>query len=1437
MASTKKAHNHATDDDFDNQILYNEAEEPSALSKNKCGVCERYGFPLFLVRESIITENYRNIKWNKGMDYLGDYVPEPMSRHENAYRTLRTGYLYILAQETTGRYRYLAYEITPSGVFRHKSIENVVEHNIHEIPKKCTAKNDHIPGVFINIDRSRYSGIAYLGYSRRAWSKPALDHYREAANKGHISLLERFSKINLGKLGTSSPTTEELNSGTREEWCFPLSDFRSTSPIGQAIESMGGTSSSIRKLMEIELGPNEVLYSDPDTTVAEQFATKKLNSDCFITAHKFNSFKISETQNNSSILPNTSSFVDKLFSHADTLAKKNNTPVSVVVIQDYFGVAEELCLQRQLYVDPILMLIEKSENKFSENIAKVFKDRLDGQNDLDKFDVLFKEAIDNYKENYPDEAKKIYKDDTKNSSPTNNHVSPKIAKLTLFEDLYHQTSSLYLQPYVADQEYFSEKSLHLRKLIDMIDNYNIHLKDYFNNSEEFKYHTVFETKSHVDTNVSTTNNALYFTLHPELYEEIIISEKEKARLIAKQNAMLEDSRSGLECASVRIFKSKKSEISSTGRKEYATEKNKLEKHIKSTDIETFTKKNNKYLDNIFKSLEDYSADYFTYLEWLFNSDERDDYPYQNKNHFWLIECDQNCSNNHLGYLQDFIKMTDFNMVNGSPMLGQFKVWDSILSHKKSIYYRLFNSESENGFWNLILNERITQKLNSKMKESDKTLKNTIAAVKKKHHKALDPSFCENKGQKIIDLYQVIIQSATVGASQYNTLRFFEAFINYKPKMDRDLFKNHLCQAMMVFNKTHASLIKVTVPIDKVDNFFQYWSSNNGVFIERNDKETLALLNQVNPYQTPGDGAYAADTKSTKQWTFDVLDLENSIYSELTAKRNFSSNIGVTKLKVEYEKIWKDAGKLNLKITTVSELGRSAFLNALSLYMTYEGLSNNLAELSMTQYGQAGQLYIDRLKSDIVKGKITFAAQMIVAIDSALKFVLGEGKQIAFFIYGKSSVKIANAIIKGTTGGPVFLLNSLASGVLAISAIFEGALALQSAGKLVANGEIVKGTITFFCAALQFTVAILSLLKLFHLISFTGPWAGLLFAISSLAMLLVYIFRDESQDWVPIEIWANRTLFGRHDYPKKWPTYPPTLLGTGIATNDYLAAIQGLNGNIEFGQKNESTYYNRLPLVIEQNSKLNEEYQKYSAEMANAQNDETKASLSSKWVNFASKTCGLTNQQVSAAQTATREVHRINKGKGMADELSTIKNVNKYNASNSMQGLYIQMTLPKYDRIISKLEAYLHISSGDKTMILSINNGLNFPKITNISADILPTVALRTDNKEPIRDVKHDNTEGVTKNEYYDKIKRPKTQIETGLPILVYNEETKKEEPIWEETDSFKITYKVAEIYGDHTIYLKVNYWQEGKSKVIKMADDTEQTISLAPLVQVYNYQQ
>lgn len=137
--------------DLIDKIIYAEADtgnkdSRSDLAQGGCGVCERKGFPLFLVRKAPISLDYPFAGDSSQMRSLVKDNREPeagLITHRYVYRTLRVGYVYILVKHKQKGWEFLGYEITPSGVYRHKSITDVKERNIKEIPQSCTKDNHH----------------------------------------------------------------------------------------------------------------------------------------------------------------------------------------------------------------------------------------------------------------------------------------------------------------------------------------------------------------------------------------------------------------------------------------------------------------------------------------------------------------------------------------------------------------------------------------------------------------------------------------------------------------------------------------------------------------------------------------------------------------------------------------------------------------------------------------------------------------------------------------------------------------------------------------------------------------------------------------------------------------------------------------------------------------------------------------------------------------------------------------------------------------------------------------------------------------------------------------------------------------------------------------------------------------------------------------------
>ncbi|WP_430876178.1 toxin VasX [Gilliamella sp. G0441] len=191
--------------ELEDRIIYAEAtkygkDSQSALANGGCGVCERKGFPIFLVRKAPINKNFNLAQiMGETIELLKDNREPPIGlvSHKYVYRTLRVGYVYILLKHKTNGWEFLGYEVTPSGVFRHKTITDLKERNINEIPKACTkGGNHHIPGSFINIDTTIYEGEAYIAYTRRAWSQgknSTIEKYLKLMNESSI-IIESASK-------------------------------------------------------------------------------------------------------------------------------------------------------------------------------------------------------------------------------------------------------------------------------------------------------------------------------------------------------------------------------------------------------------------------------------------------------------------------------------------------------------------------------------------------------------------------------------------------------------------------------------------------------------------------------------------------------------------------------------------------------------------------------------------------------------------------------------------------------------------------------------------------------------------------------------------------------------------------------------------------------------------------------------------------------------------------------------------------------------------------------------------------------------------------------------------------------------------------------------------------------------------------------------------
>jgi len=186
-------------EDLDPVLVYEASEKEMALDSGQCGACGRRGFPLFLVRKSIVPKTFQSTTpWQQGMVSLGDREPQPnrWQDYHYAYRTLREGYVYILCNKTgnsdDNKLDIMVYEVTHGGAFRLREFRDVKGSRPKEIPQSCISKNHTIKAQFITIDNRVYDK-AWVAYSPVRWTLSTVKHYR----KNLVERTQRFSKVDL----------------------------------------------------------------------------------------------------------------------------------------------------------------------------------------------------------------------------------------------------------------------------------------------------------------------------------------------------------------------------------------------------------------------------------------------------------------------------------------------------------------------------------------------------------------------------------------------------------------------------------------------------------------------------------------------------------------------------------------------------------------------------------------------------------------------------------------------------------------------------------------------------------------------------------------------------------------------------------------------------------------------------------------------------------------------------------------------------------------------------------------------------------------------------------------------------------------------------------------------------------------------------------------
>lgn len=307
------------------EIIYEEFDKKtlSTLSDGDCAVCKRKGLTLFLTRKSVLPKDFKAIDWSRGMQKFANEPNIDFKTHKYAFRKIREGFVYILLEANDKSSRcYLGYEVTSSGMFRHKPVEEMATLHPNEIPNKCITNKDkhYVNGNFITIDSAtdRYAK-AWIAYSHRSWSKKVRDLYIDLPED---QLQKRFVSVNL----------KNMLAENKNPRIFPLTDFESQS----------------KYLAELECDSNEIVFFNDEST------TNKDNKNIFYTSSRFNSLKSDKTE-----------FFEKASRAKNGIYNQNAV---VVVLDDFFGIAEELALSKKQLIMPLALKLAKFDASLKDEI-------------------------------------------------------------------------------------------------------------------------------------------------------------------------------------------------------------------------------------------------------------------------------------------------------------------------------------------------------------------------------------------------------------------------------------------------------------------------------------------------------------------------------------------------------------------------------------------------------------------------------------------------------------------------------------------------------------------------------------------------------------------------------------------------------------------------------------------------------------------------------------------------------------------------------------------------------------------------------------------------------------------------------------------------------------------------------------------------------------
>ena len=293
------------------------AKENQNEAKGNCLACGRVGIPVFLLRQAVVkTQSSLTKSIDPIYQELADYTknlnfnnrkPEmELEYYSYVLRTLRDGYVYVMHQldDDINSRIFHVYECI-EGALRLRKLHELTNTQPRPISQACKNACHTIPASFINLEE-HYTYV-WVAYSSQPWSEKTINDYLKQQDS---NILSRFTKINIKQFKDSPVEATDNRS-------VPFKDI---------------------------FGSNYQESNNDDSKVLEfRFGEQGLNN--FESVHSFISLKNQKQE---------------YASHTNQLYK-GGRPISCgVVLEDTFGIAQELNSQR---ISQLQIFINQEDDK------------------------------------------------------------------------------------------------------------------------------------------------------------------------------------------------------------------------------------------------------------------------------------------------------------------------------------------------------------------------------------------------------------------------------------------------------------------------------------------------------------------------------------------------------------------------------------------------------------------------------------------------------------------------------------------------------------------------------------------------------------------------------------------------------------------------------------------------------------------------------------------------------------------------------------------------------------------------------------------------------------------------------------------------------------------------------------------------------------------